>query len=209
LWVEALATYLDGDIEDTVRCALEAWELKSALDDLLGAAVVAEVAAWALATRGNTTTAAEILGATTAYWAGTDKPLLGFRELRDHHETCLRRIAISLSTDERASADERGRTAGLLGLLDRVREVAAESPPAGDSDIQRPDPPPRVTAEVLTRREREIVDYVRQGLTNKEIADQLTVSVRTVEAHVSRVLSKLGVGRRSGIAAALSGAATS
>jgi DNA-binding NarL/FixJ family response regulator len=63
-------------------------------------------------------------------------------------------------------------------------------------------------ASTLTPREREIVDYVRQGLTNKEIAERLTVSVRTVEAHVSRVLVKLGVGRRSGIAAALSCAGT-
>ena len=208
LWVEALAAYLDGDIDETVRCVLEAWDLKATLDDLLGAAVVAEVAAWAYAMRGDTVIAAEIFGATTQYWAGTDGPLLGFRELLLHRESCVRRIENSLSTSERESAEERGIRAGLLGLIDRVRGVSDELSPTGDSGGQRLESLSRPTAGLLTPREREIVDYVRQGLTNKEIAERLTVSVRTVEAHVSRVLAKLGVGRRSGIATALSGAGT-
>jgi predicted ATPase/DNA-binding CsgD family transcriptional regulator len=205
LWVEALAAYLDGDLEETVARALEAWDLKATLDDLLGAAVVAEVAAWAYAMRGDTVLAAEIFGATGQYWAGTDGPLLGFRELLLHRERCIRRIESSLSAGERASAEERGIEAGLLGLVDRVREVADELPTAHGRRLEAL---PRPTAELLTPREREIVDYVRQGLTNKEIAERLTVSVRTVEAHVSRVLAKLGVGRRSGIATALSAAGT-
>ena len=44
----------------------------------------------------------------------------------------------------------------------------------------------------LTPREAEIAALVRQGLTNREIADALVVSERTVETHVSNVLRKTG-----------------
>jgi DNA-binding CsgD family transcriptional regulator len=53
----------------------------------------------------------------------------------------------------------------------------------------------------LTRREREIAAMVATGLTNREIAGQLCLSVRTVEAHVDRILSKLGFRTRTQLAA--------
>ncbi len=53
----------------------------------------------------------------------------------------------------------------------------------------------------LTRRERQVAAVVAHGLSNQEIADALVVSVKTVEAHVSRILSKLGFSSRAQIAA--------
>jgi DNA-binding CsgD family transcriptional regulator/tetratricopeptide (TPR) repeat protein len=55
----------------------------------------------------------------------------------------------------------------------------------------------------LTSREREIATLAAQGSSNKEIADALTVSVRTVETHLQRVYTKLGVSSRNGLAAVL------
>lgn len=52
----------------------------------------------------------------------------------------------------------------------------------------------------LTRREREVAGVVARGLTNQEIAGELVVSIKTVEAHVSRILSKLGFSSRTQIA---------
>ena len=52
----------------------------------------------------------------------------------------------------------------------------------------------------LTRREREVAAVVAQGTTNQEIADELVVSVKTVEAHITRILSKLGFSSRTQIA---------
>ncbi|HTU69482.1 MAG TPA: response regulator transcription factor [Candidatus Baltobacteraceae bacterium] len=49
----------------------------------------------------------------------------------------------------------------------------------------------------LTAREREILALLVDGLTNKEIAQRLVLSPRTVETHVERVLGKLQVGSRS------------
>jgi len=53
----------------------------------------------------------------------------------------------------------------------------------------------------LTRRERQVAVVVAQGLSNQEIADVLVVSVKTIEAHVTRILSKLGFSSRAQIAA--------
>ncbi|MCB0195959.1 MAG: DUF2791 family P-loop domain-containing protein [Anaerolineae bacterium] len=53
----------------------------------------------------------------------------------------------------------------------------------------------------LTRRERQVAAVVAQGLSNQEIANELVVSVKTVEAHVSRILSKLGFSSRAQVAA--------
>jgi DNA-binding NarL/FixJ family response regulator len=49
----------------------------------------------------------------------------------------------------------------------------------------------------LTDREREIVHLVSQGLSNKAIAEALSASVRTVEGHIYRVTSRLGVSNRT------------
>jgi DNA-binding NarL/FixJ family response regulator len=49
----------------------------------------------------------------------------------------------------------------------------------------------------LTRREREVIELVAAGQTNREIAGQLFLSVRTVDRHVSRILEKLGVASRA------------
>lgn len=52
----------------------------------------------------------------------------------------------------------------------------------------------------LTEREREIVTLAAHGLSNKDIADRLTVSIRTVEGHLYRAGAKLGTTRRTDLA---------
>jgi DNA-binding NarL/FixJ family response regulator len=54
----------------------------------------------------------------------------------------------------------------------------------------------RKQLEALTRREREVVVAVGQGLSNAEIGKRLFMSEATVKAHVSRVLAKLGMSNR-------------
>jgi len=68
---------------------------------------------------------------------------------------------------------------------------------------ERPAPTSRVAKETfggLTEREREVVALIAQGKTNREIADTLVVSYRTVETHVGTILSKLGFTSRAQIA---------
>lgn len=70
------------------------------------------------------------------------------------------------------------------------------------SPTERADPQPH---PALTPREREIVDLIDQGLSNKEIARRLSLSVLTVKNHVHNVLEKLQVRRRGQAAARLRG----
>jgi LuxR family maltose regulon positive regulatory protein len=51
--------------------------------------------------------------------------------------------------------------------------------------------------EQLTPREHEILELLAIGLTNREIAQRLILSARTVETHVARITGKLGVGSRA------------
>jgi DNA-binding CsgD family transcriptional regulator len=51
----------------------------------------------------------------------------------------------------------------------------------------------------LSSRELEVADLVATGLTNREIAQRLIISPRTVESHVNHIKAKLGLGRRARI----------
>jgi len=55
--------------------------------------------------------------------------------------------------------------------------------------------------EALTQRENEVLTLLAAGLSNREIADRLVISVKTVEHHVSQILSKTGLRSRSEAAA--------
>jgi len=51
--------------------------------------------------------------------------------------------------------------------------------------------------ERLTERELEVLGYVAEGLSNKQVAWQLSISEKTVKSHVSTILSKLGLESRT------------
>jgi DNA-binding NarL/FixJ family response regulator len=71
---------------------------------------------------------------------------------------------------------------------------------AGDSDAGARQESARERLAGLSAREREVALAVGRGLANAEIAAELYMSVATVKAHVSRLLTKLGVDNRVQIA---------
>lgn len=75
-------------------------------------------------------------------------------------------------------------------LLRRVANLAAQQPPI-------------VADASITRREREILDLVGEGFSNKQIAAHLLIEVATVKNHVHNILEKLGVRTRGEAAATL------
>jgi FixJ family two-component response regulator len=53
--------------------------------------------------------------------------------------------------------------------------------------------PFRIASKQLTQRESEVMKLVVAGKLNKQIADELDISMKTVEAHRARVMEKMGV----------------
>jgi len=85
-----------------------------------------------------------------------------------------------------------------LGALPWARRAGNELRATGQvrSTADRPDP-------VLTPREREIATLAASGLSNKQIAERLYLSHRTVANHLHRIFPKLGIASRAGLRDAL------
>lgn len=57
-----------------------------------------------------------------------------------------------------------------------------------------------ISVDVLTSRERQVMQLIARGYTYKEVASELFISIKTVETHVSRVLRKLQLSNRGELA---------
>lgn len=96
-------------------------------------------------------------------------------------------------SDEQVQAIRIFEDLGATATADKVRQALSTrgvKVPRGRSQTTRDH------AAGLTARQAEVLELLAQGLTNTEIADELFVSQRTVENHVSAVLMKLDVPNR-------------
>jgi len=139
----------------------------------------------------------------------------------DVHAAQIGHAELFLADDDAGLLQMSGRMQEL-GLIAVAADVAAQSETAArrrrHEDLAaeaahrrtmlrallgEPAGPAQPNAAPLTKREREIAAMVAAGLSNRDIAAALVLSVRTVEGHLGRMYTKLGVSGRS----ALSGAA--
>jgi DNA-binding CsgD family transcriptional regulator len=97
--------------------------------------------------------------------------------------------ALELATSARVIADQ----LEMIRLVALAEELLAKLQPmqAAASTEQGP----------LTRREREVAHLIATGMSNRQIAEQLFVSERTVETHVQHIFTKLSFTSRSQVAA--------
>jgi DNA-binding CsgD family transcriptional regulator/tetratricopeptide (TPR) repeat protein len=124
----------------------------------------------------------------SASWAGLGCQFESGMALLCSDEPAGLRQALQLFTDLGAAA-----TAGLTRR--KLRELGVRSIPVGPRTATRTDP------LGLTRREREVLALLCGGHTNAEIARRLFVAVKTVDHHVSAVLTKLNAPTRDAAAA--------
>ena len=75
--------------------------------------------------------------------------------------------------------------------------AASEQPPALQSSARIRLPRAPAYPDGLTAREVEVLNLLAQGLTNKQIATRLVISLRTVTTHLSSIYSKTGVNTRA------------
>jgi two-component system response regulator DctR len=76
-------------------------------------------------------------------------------------------------------------------LVDRIEEAIARSAQVGQARREHEQLQARLAE--LTQRERDVMERIARGLPNKLIADELDISVRTVEVHRARVFDKMEV----------------
>ncbi|MGD9996747.1 MAG: LuxR C-terminal-related transcriptional regulator [Ilumatobacteraceae bacterium] len=148
------------------------------------------------AARGDTPAAVEAFTAAAHGFDSSARPLhAGIARLE------LARVFASAGDTASAAAEARGALAvferlGATPLVDRALHLLR---PLGGRARARSE----IAAAVadLTAREAEVLDLIRQGLTNAEIGRRLYISAKTAEHHVGRLLAKLGVRTRTEAAA--------
>jgi predicted ATPase/DNA-binding CsgD family transcriptional regulator len=98
----------------------------------------------------------------------------------------------SLGQDEFRSAWEAGRAMSIEQAVELALAATQSAPPQPE---QPPDDSRQRGAE-LSPREREVAALLAEGLTNRQIAEQLVVTQRTVASHIEHILEKLGFASR-------------
>ena len=103
-----------------------------------------------------------------------------------------------------AKARRRGEAALLLDETRTIAAAAGATTLADDAERLTRSFGPGRPAEPwhpLSEREYEVAQLVAAGLTNRQIAQQLVLAPKTISAHITHILTKLGAGRRAEIAA--------
>jgi DNA-binding CsgD family transcriptional regulator len=142
-----------------------------------------------LLARGNTAEAYELLDTATRAWRARRRCWEGAWALLDLASAA-------------AQARRRGEAARLIGEALAVAPGAAPLTDAADQLSQSLDHgQPADPWHPLSAREFEVARLVAAGLTNRQIAEQLILSPKTISAHITHILTKLGAARRAEIAA--------
>jgi non-specific serine/threonine protein kinase len=188
---EATAAMYGGDVAATLEAAQRVFAHPQLAELRIFAILVADTVALAAAGTHDPRACARILGFAEE----------GRRRSGAARERMLEPIlAAARSTlRERLGADAflQEQAAGAASTLESIAAAVLALAPA-----------PRSTAiERLSPREREIARLVADGRTNREIADTLVLSIKTVENHLRTIFEKLGVTRRSRLASIVQGAA--
>lgn len=164
---------------------------KRDLHDLLGIAMIIEFLAWCSVATGNARHAARLFGAGHKLWEPLGAFLIGFEALLHWHNECEQQARNMLGEHAFHAAAERTRHLTVNQIVAYALDETTETTPTR-----------RATAEsVLTRREWQVAKLVSEGTSNKDIANVLTITTRTVETHVEHILIKLGYTSRTRLAA--------
>jgi predicted ATPase/DNA-binding CsgD family transcriptional regulator len=184
----SLSLYLAGrDIESTWT-AVRALQVKHEIGDLLGVAASLELLGWLAARAGSHQRAAWLLGGADPLWERAGGRLAASASFERLHAEAVARCGAALGGKLFAELFARGvrhpDEAMIAFALNDVGDPAA----GGDTKIRLP--------SQLTAREREIASLVAAGLSNRQIAEMLYISRRTVDAHLEHIFGKLGITSR-------------
>ncbi|MEV0260249.1 LuxR C-terminal-related transcriptional regulator [Streptomyces sp. NPDC050617] len=201
---KGLAHMMLGEPAEAARSLRTGVRLKGALDDTLGVAAAMDLLAWIAVGEGRMRRAACLFGACAAQWRKIGpQPLVGNAQMQALHDKYEQRARDELGAGRYTALHAKGAALSLsAGVLMAAEDKDA---PPGVPRQQAITARPRPVPSALTRREREVAGLVAEGLTNREIAERLVISRRTVDAHVEHILAKLGYSSRAQVTELLKG----
>jgi non-specific serine/threonine protein kinase len=187
-----LAAWRRGDSSEAATRLRASLALRQRLGEPLGAAECLEGLAAVAAGTGEAGQAARWLGAAEAIREAIGAPLPPVE--RPDREATLAAVRAALGEAAGAAALAAGRalppgqaTAEALG------DASASRSPADERAVPLPAPAPGG----LSRREAEVLRLVAAGRSNREVAEELALSVRTVERHITNLYGKIGAKNRA------------
>jgi non-specific serine/threonine protein kinase len=191
LWTLGMGNLQQGDLRGAIEVIQQSIALRRGIRDLTGLGWSEESLAWAEGMIGHHERAATLLGTADQLWEIMGRPLVTYQHLYPLHEACEQQARAELGDSRFTVCFERGRALGIDGA---IAYALGERPATAATQEAAPE------ESLLTRREREIAALIGEGLSNREIADRLTISVRTAETHAQHILEKLGYRSRAQVA---------
>lgn len=191
LWSRAYCSWAQGDPESALEYAHESLNRALTFDDKVVTALNLEVISSALAEKTRYEDAAVVRGIALRVWESLESGISSFGPaLAGAHERSAKRTASALGP-------RRYREATARGYRMKPDEVQAQVLGIRVADQKEDD---NRSAGALTRRQQQVAALIAAGRSNREIADSLVLSTRTVEGHVESILAKLGLTSRTQIA---------
>jgi DNA-binding CsgD family transcriptional regulator len=160
-------------------------ELHSIAEDFASPSLMAA----ALTARGRLELASDDRAACATLWRASDRWL----ELGVPHEAATARMLQGSACRKAGDAD--GAAAAFAAARDRFERLGADLDLRHLRDVSTAGATPLPAG--LSAREAEVLRLVAEGLTNKQIAQRLTLSEKTVSRHLSNIFTKIGVTSRA------------
>jgi DNA-binding CsgD family transcriptional regulator len=169
-----------GDVDDAARACAELEQIATGYDSPMLGGLVAHARGSVALARGDARGALVALRAAGDAWQSLAAP----------YEAARTRVLVALAC--RALGDEDAAVRDLAGARAAFEELGAKP------DVARVDAlADGGDAHGLSERELEVLRLVAAGKTNRAIADDLFLSERTVDRHVSNIFTKLGLSSRA------------
>jgi len=196
LLVSAFAMSLKGDLTSGTEAAIRALIMKQEIGDTAGIAYCLSVLAWLAVGQQRYDRATWLLGAADPLWQRVGSRLSGDEVMEVFQQQAVSDVRAALGEARFTAVWRDGATASLGAII--TQAIGGADTPAPDSAAERVE---TLADRVLTSREHQIAKLVAEGLSNREIAERLVISKRTVDAHIEHIFAKLGVSSRVRLAA--------
>lgn len=189
LWISGICHWMLGEHVAAHTAATEALTIQKHFQDAICTALTIELLSWVAASTQNFARAQELSGAAASVWRGLGTTIRAFGPHIDQiSRGSAKRVQQGLDPKDRNSHPYEHQR------LSKEEAIAVALTEPKDTSTAE------VNFEPLTRKEWEVAELVARGLTNRQVAEELVVSPRTVDGHVGRILTKLDFTSRMHIA---------